>query len=84
MCLRMASIARGEVLFPFARAVAMAAAASEEAVLWGELRSTGRDVDMALWILRWRYSATKSTCSSPQNSHLTVGSFCGCPSAEVK
>ena len=46
MCLRMASIARGEVLFPFARAAAMAAAASEEAVLCGELRSTGREVDM--------------------------------------
>ena len=46
MCLRIASIARGDVLFPFARAAAMAAAASDEAVLCGELRSTGRDVDM--------------------------------------
>ena len=46
MCLRMASIARGEVLFPFARAAAIAAAASEEVILCGELRSTGRDVDM--------------------------------------
>ena len=43
----MASIARGEVLFPLALAAAMAAAASEDGtVLCGELRSTGREVDM--------------------------------------
>ena len=42
----MASIARGEVLFPLALAAAMAAAASDEA-LCGELKSTGSDmVDM--------------------------------------
>ena len=43
----MASIARGEVLFPLALAAAMAAAASDDGeVLCGELRSTGREVDM--------------------------------------
>ena len=42
----MASIARGEVLFPLALAAAMAAAASDEGALCGELRSTGREVDM--------------------------------------
>ena len=45
--LRMASTARGEVLFPLALAAAMAAAASDDDdVLCGELRSTGREVDM--------------------------------------